>query len=665
MREAEGEKVWRAALYLRLSKEDGFMEEGSIRSQRELLRAFVRERPGFLEAGVYADEGFSGGSFDRPQFKRMMGDLRAGRADCVIVKDLSRLGRDYIGTGRLIQRVFPAMGVRFIALTDRYDSLTADERDKDFLVPVKNLINDAYCRDISQKVRSRQRLKREQGQFIGAFAPYGFRRDRHDRHRLAPDGETAWVVEWIFKRRLTGASILGISKELEQMGILAPSEYRRLKGERYATGFLMGPAARWSPGEVGRILADETYIGVLAQGRSEKAGYKADVRREKPKEQWARREGAHEAVVSRRDFELAGRLQGVEIKGGGEGNPFAGFVRCGDCGGGMIRRRSGRRRGLICAAGNRGKGCGWNWVGEEMVAGVLAAAVGMGVWGWGEGGEERRDMAEPGLLGKVSGVEVPGLQGRETNRRLHGPADKLPPDIFASEKSRTRNQPDLPDQRRGTETIKEEGCPENRGGNPVVFPVCRKKESRGPSMSGLAGTMYGKKMRLSAPKNPGQNPILHSRRPNSPWLPESRPPMRFKPRNYTAAAQGNAPAPPPSRKREAALRRQREFTGREIRRCRRLRASVQRDCQGGRLTPQEGRELERLYTGREEFFAEAFKRQGQLLKGFREGKFCGDIGQLRCFLLAFVREALVYREKRILVRLDFANPFLGLFKEEE
>lgn len=512
MREAEGGRIWRAALYLRLSKEDG--EEGSIRSQKELLRAFLRDHTGFAEAGVYADEGFSGGNFNRPQFQRLLGDLRAGRADCVIVKDLSRLGRDYIGTGRLIQRVFPAMGVRFIALTDRYDSLTADEREQDFLVPVKNLINDAYCRDISQKVKSRQRLKREQGQFIGAFAPYGYRRDARDRHRLAPDEETAWVVEWVFKRRLAGASVLGISRELERMGILSPSEYRRLKGERYATGFAMGPAARWSPGEVGRILSDETYAGVLGQGRSEKAGYRSQARREKPREQWARKEGAHRAIVSRRDWELAFRLRGVETKG--EGNPFAGFVRCGDCGRGMIRRGSGRRQGLVCAAGNRGKGCGWNWIGEEDAAGALAAAVEIGLRWRGGGLGERRD-GDP-------------ARGKEKDASL-----------------------------------------QNRG---------------------------------------------------------------------------------------AAVRRQRELIGREIRRCHALKASVQRDCEKGGLAPWEGRELAQLYDGREQFFSEAFKGQGRLLKELREGEGCGDTGRIRCFLLAFVREVLVYREKRILVRLDFADPYL-------
>lgn len=507
----------------------------------------------------------------------MMGDLCAGKADCVIVKDFSRLGRDYIGTGRLIQRVFPAMGVRFIALTDQYDSLTADERENTFLVPVKNLINDAYCRDISQKVRSRQRLKREQGQFIGAFAPYGYRRSACDRHRLAPDRDTAWVVQWIFGRRLAGASVLGISKELDQMGILAPSEYKRLKGERYATGFLMGPAARWSPGEVRRILSDEVYTGVLVQGRTEKAGYKADVRREKPRDQWARREGAHRAIVSRRDYELVLRLRGVETKRGGRENPFGGFVRCGDCGGGMIGRKSGKRRGLVCAAGNRGKGCSWNWIREEEITGILAAAVGMGLNVW----------SGPPAEGLRKGAVLPALGGEAGEGPLRAETEERRPWM---------------------------------GRKPSVcrFP---------PPRLGKGGIQR----RFSARKGRGEQ---------------------------RGRASGGREA---FGEWEAAAERQQKAVWREIRRCRALREEVKKDSKEGRLGPWEGRELERIYRDREEAFREISRGQERM----RERGKTVEMGRLRAFLLAFVREALIFREKRILVRLDFADPFQRLLRDEE
>lgn len=163
-------KFYNVAVYLRLSRDDGDTEKAesnSITSQRDLIRGFIRKQDDMEIFDFYVDDGWSGANFDRPAFRRMMGDIEAGRVDCVIVKDLSRLGRDYIGAGRLIQKTFPAKGVRFIAINDNFDSLKADFNEKSLVLPVKNFINDAYCRDISTKVKSQQKTKRESGQYIG------------------------------------------------------------------------------------------------------------------------------------------------------------------------------------------------------------------------------------------------------------------------------------------------------------------------------------------------------------------------------------------------------------------------------------------------------------------------------------------------------------------
>ena len=231
------------AVYLRLSRDDTASKAGmgigssmkaesnSISSQRELIRSYVREHDDMELFDIYVDDGYSGANFDRPEFKRMMADIEAGNVNCVIVKDLSRLGRDYIEAGRLIQKTFPAFHVRFIALTDNFDSQTADNSIKSFVLPVKNFINDSYCRDISQKVRSSQKAKRQQGKFIGAFAVYGYRKSREDKNRLCPDAYAADIVRNIFNWKIDGMSGQAIAQRLNDLGVLSPMEYKQSLGE--------------------------------------------------------------------------------------------------------------------------------------------------------------------------------------------------------------------------------------------------------------------------------------------------------------------------------------------------------------------------------------------------------------------------------------------------
>ena len=182
----EAKEYYYAAMYLRLSREEkepesGKTESNSIRSQRDMIRSYIRKQDNMEIYDIYVDDGFSGTDFDRPEFRRMMEDIEAGNVNCVIVKDLSRLGRDYIEAGRLIQKTFPAFSVRFIALTDYFDSLTADRNETALVVPVKNFVNDSYARDISNKVRSHQKVKREKGDFIGAFTVFGYKKKREQQ----------------------------------------------------------------------------------------------------------------------------------------------------------------------------------------------------------------------------------------------------------------------------------------------------------------------------------------------------------------------------------------------------------------------------------------------------------------------------------------------------
>ena len=222
-----GKKSYHVGIYLRLSRDDGISggrkaESDSIGSQRELCCAFVRGQEGMEVYDIYTDDGYSGTNFRRPGFNRLMEDVRAGRVDCIVVKDLSRFGREYIEAGRLIQKTLPALNVRFIAVTDRFDSLTADYNERALVLPVKNFVNDAYCRDISDKVKSHQGIKRANGEFIGAFAVYGYQRAPDNRNRLVPDKYAAEVVYSIFCWRLGGMSATAIAKRLNALGILSP-----------------------------------------------------------------------------------------------------------------------------------------------------------------------------------------------------------------------------------------------------------------------------------------------------------------------------------------------------------------------------------------------------------------------------------------------------------
>ena len=245
------EKQFYAAMYLRLSKDDedrgslNKSESNSIGNQRELIKSFLREQPDIELYDIYVDDGFSGSNFDRPEFKRMIGDIEAGRVNCVVVKDLSRFGRDYIGSGRYIQKTFPALGVRFIALTDHFDSISADTGESSIVLPVKNFINDSYCRDISTKVKSQLAVKRKNGECVAAFAVYGYKKSADDKNRLVVDGYAAENVRRIFAWKIEGLAVSAIAEKLNSLGILSPKAYKKSMGLSYNGGFSGTGSSAW------------------------------------------------------------------------------------------------------------------------------------------------------------------------------------------------------------------------------------------------------------------------------------------------------------------------------------------------------------------------------------------------------------------------------------
>lgn len=376
--------IFYVAIYLRLSRDDEDIdgnsksESNSIRSQRELLRSYVRNHEDMELFDIYVDDGYSGANFDRPEFKRMMADIEAGNVNCVIVKDLSRLGRDYIEAGRLIQKTFPAFHVRFIAVTDNFDSQTADHNTKSLVLPVKNFINDSYCRDISQKVKSQQQSKREQGKFIGAFAVYGYKKSEDDKNKLCPDDYSADIVKKIFAWKLSGMSALAIAERLNNLGVLSPMEYKKAHGENYTTSFKTGVMAKWSAVAIKRILTNEVYLGNLIQGKVKKVNYKVNKLVEKPKEEWTRVDGTHEAIITQEDFDNVQNLLKFDIRskaGSTYAHLFSGILFCGDCKEPMVRRVN-RYKGtekvyFICKTRNKGRGCTRHSIPEDELKNVV------------------------------------------------------------------------------------------------------------------------------------------------------------------------------------------------------------------------------------------------------------------------------------------------------
>jgi DNA invertase Pin-like site-specific DNA recombinase len=335
------ETVYKAAKYIRLSyTDDKDNESDSVQNQRKLLDGFIETRSDIEAVSERVDDGVSGIIFDRPAFKEMMADIEAGKINCVVVKDLSRLGREYIETGRYLRRIFPAYGVRFIAVGDNIDTLK-DSGD-DLVVSVKTLVNDAYSRDISVKTRSALNVKRAGGDYVGACPIYGYRKSEDDKNRLAIDEYPANVVRDIYRMKLEGTAAARIADTLNALGVLSPYMYKKDRGLPHPkNGYADKEDAKWSATTIIRILTDETYAGTLVQGRKGTLNYKIKDIIDKPESEWKRTENAHEAIVSRLDFDLVQKLMRLDTRtapGGDKVHLFSGMLICGHCGARMTRK---------------------------------------------------------------------------------------------------------------------------------------------------------------------------------------------------------------------------------------------------------------------------------------------------------------------------------------
>ncbi len=347
----DSENIWKVAVYIRLSVEDGDkVESNSISNQRMLLNDFLSDNSEFNLYDYYIDDGYSGTDFERPAFKKMLKDMNDKKFNTIIVKDLSRLGRNYIEVGNYIERIFPLFNIRFIAVNDSIDSYKDPKSVNNVIVPFKNLLNDEYCRDISNKIRSVLEVKKKKGEYVSALAPYGYIKDPEDKHHLIIDNESANVVKMIFEMSLQGYGRYTIAQKLNELGILNPYGYKMLvvkkkKGiqkdnDKYKFA--------WDMTVVKNILADQTYCGDTVQNKGKLISYKIHKHIKNPKNEWIIVKNTHEAIIDRETFE---RVQvGIinrDTRAGKNGkiSIFAGHLKCADCKRAMNKKQAGQYKG--------------------------------------------------------------------------------------------------------------------------------------------------------------------------------------------------------------------------------------------------------------------------------------------------------------------------------
>ncbi len=348
-------KIWKAGFYIRLSREDvekdnsiyniktyNKTESESITTQRAILSEFADKYADIEVIDEYVDDGYTGTNFNRPSFQRMFEDIKDKKIDCVIVKDLSRFGRNYAEVGNYLEVVFPLLNIRFMAIIDNCDSYLRPESVSNIMVPVKNIMNENYCRDLSLKVKSACEARKRQGLFVGTYAPYGYQKEEKNCNKLIIDEEAATIVRRIFKDYISGMSKMKIAKTLNEEGIPCPANYKKGQGiSKYTLSY--GEKVGWKDSSVRRILTSEIYIGTLVQGCRHKINYKVNKFRQAAKETWIKVPNAVEPIIDNETFEKAQSLLKRDTRkcfNGQDTHVLAGFVRCADCKHGMSKQGS-------------------------------------------------------------------------------------------------------------------------------------------------------------------------------------------------------------------------------------------------------------------------------------------------------------------------------------
>lgn len=342
-------RTWRTALYARLSVEDNGKEADSIENQIALLESYISGCPDLSRVELFADNGYTGTNFHRPEFNRMMEAVQSGVIDCIVVKDLSRLGRNYIETSQFIEKICPFYGLRFIAVNDGFDTATVTDTAQ-MSMALSNIVNDYYAKDISRKVTSALQTKMERGDYIGNYAPHGYCKDPENKNHLVIDPETAPVIRQIFQWRAEGISYMGINRRLNEAGIPSPGQYRLEHGIE-TNNNRKGRSVLWNKHMVTEILKNIVYIGHLAQKKGSQCLYAGIPYHITGEDEWIVVEHTHEPIISKELFEAVQKInrESAERSRANSGkyaylprekNIFGKKLTCAECGAVMKLHRS-------------------------------------------------------------------------------------------------------------------------------------------------------------------------------------------------------------------------------------------------------------------------------------------------------------------------------------
>ncbi len=355
------------AAYIRLSVEDRDNKGNSIEMQRQIILRYIKKNSDLELYNTYIDNGISGRTFDRPAFSKMLEDIQSGFIRCIVVKDLSRLGRNSIDTGYYLEKYLPPLGVRFIAINDDYDTA---ENNYNTEIPLQNILNEAYSYDIAQKTKSQIHQAMRDGKYIGGKAPFGYRKSPHNRHRLIIDEPAAVIIKQIFEWATEGIGVHEIVRRLNSKGVKSPSHYKCDQG--IFSNEKLKDKGQWQARTVAWILSNETYVGNLIQGKTKVVAYK---RLPASPDEWIRLENVHQAIISHELFEAVQQMHhnkknGFKKKSSETYPPnlFKGKIYCSHCGGRLDRKKSQQKYLYRCTANRVSPGfCNGNSIYEDKI----------------------------------------------------------------------------------------------------------------------------------------------------------------------------------------------------------------------------------------------------------------------------------------------------------
>ena len=346
-------KPWKAAIYIRTSKGTAEEDPGNtLGVQLGIIMDYLNKEEDIELYTVKIDNGRTGLNFNRPAFREMMDEVEAGLINCIIVKDLSRFSRNHLDASDMLFREFAAKNIRFIAVQDDIDLLHLREEQRGFFIPFRTLMNQMYSMDLSKRISSQLKIKRDRGEYIGSNPVYGYKRDPQNRHQLIVDKSAAAVVQDIFQWRLEGMSADRIAAKLNEMGIPCPAEHKRRSGSNCTYAFQKKDISLWSAGPVIRILRNRVYTGTLEQGKTKSNPLHPKLTKQLPENEWAVREGAHEAIIPEECFHAVERLLNTDARSApGEDTVslLSGLVRCAACQNTLTKQTVGKYVYYVCS----------------------------------------------------------------------------------------------------------------------------------------------------------------------------------------------------------------------------------------------------------------------------------------------------------------------------